>query len=225
MAFGTGAAAQNWAIQVFAFSDEDQARAVVDQLREVGFDAYASASDASELQQVRIGCFQNQNDADALAQDVRARVALDAQVVPFSEGDAATVCVARQLGFIPPLRWGIESTSASAVSFWLEADGLHSITFDSERWALGQRDSDPLGLIDPAQDDSGDSLAALLEPSPAPGLRALFRATQSRGLPILRADLAGGSLLVTSARLLWATPGIAVVQQGTDVFALRLYRP
>ena len=215
--------ARNWAIQAFAFGSAAQAETVVSQLRSVGFDAYTSAADT--LNQVRIGCFDDQNDAEALAQDVRQRVALDAQVVPFTAGDDATVCVARQLGFIPPLSWGIESTSASSVTFWLEANGRHTITFDGERWTLGQVERDPLGLISPFGEASGDSLAGLLDDTPAMGLAVTFRATQSRGLPILRADLAGGSLLLTSGKLLWASTRAAVVEEGTDVFALRLYRP
>lgn len=217
--------ARNWAIQAFAFRSETQAAAVVGQLRAVGFDAYTSVPAPDTLHQVRIGCFGDQKDAEALAQDVRQRVALDAQVVPFETGDAATVCVARQLGFIPPLSWGVETSSATSVTFWLEASGKHALTFNGERWILEQIDSDPLGLLGSFDEDSEDSLAGLLEPRPEAGLRATFRATQSRGLPILRADLAGGSLLVTSGQLLWASTQVAVVEEGTDVFALRLYRP
>lgn len=215
--------ARNWAIQAFAFGSTTQADTVVSQLRAVGFDAYTSAADT--LNQVRIGCFYDQQDAESLARDVRQRVALDAQVVPFTAGDDATVCVARQLGFIPPLSWGVESASASSITFWLEANGRHTITFDGERWSLGQVERDPLGLLSPFGEASAASLAGPLDEAPAPGLTATFRATQSRGLPILRADLAGGSLVVTSGRLLWASPRAAVVEEGTDVFALRLYRP
>jgi hypothetical protein len=41
----------------------------------------------------------------------------------------------------------------------------------------------------------------------------------------VRADLGGGSLLVAAGTLLWGSDRAAVVQQGTDVFALRLVRP
>lgn len=217
--------AHNWAIQAFAFGSRAQAESVVGQLRSVGFDAYSSVPEGGDLEQVRIGCFDDQKDAEALARDVRERVALDAQVVPFAPGDAATVCVARQLGFIPPVSWGIESSTASSVTFWLEASGQRTITFDGERWTLEQAENDPLGLLSGFDETSDASLADLLGPRPAPGLDATFRATQSRGLPILRADLAGGSLVVTSGRLLWSSARAAVVEEGSDVFALRLYRP
>lgn len=216
------AQAERWAIQVFAFGDEAQAVSVAGQLRAVGFDAYSSTPPESSLAQVRIGCFSDQLDADALAQDVRQRVALDALVVPFAEGDDAAVCVTRQLGFIPPAQWGLEAQTATSVTFWLEAAGRRTITFDGDNWQLAQSENegaDPLGTL---QDDP---LTALLTPGDPPGLSAHFRATQSRGLPLLRADLAGGSLLVASGKLLWSSARAAVLQGGADVFALRLYRP
>jgi hypothetical protein len=216
--------AQQWAIQAFAFGQTSQADTVVTRLREVGLDAYTSSPRETTLSQVRIGCFGDQQDAEALAQDVRQRVALDAHVVPFVAGDAATVCTARQLGFIPPVAWGIEDASASSVSFWLEAAGRPTITFDGERWTLQQGGGGSLEALEPFEGQD-DVLDTLLDPSPAAGLSVRFRATQSRGLPLIRADFAGGSLLVAAGELLWASPRAAVVQEGSDVFALRLYRP
>lgn len=212
--------AQTWAIQVFAFAGEVQAAAVATQLRAVGFDAYSSVSVESSLVQVRIGCFSDQSDADGLAQDVRQRVALDALVVPFKTGDAATVCVTRQLGFIPPPSWGVERETATSVTFWLGADG-RTITFGGDTWILEQGD----GSLDPLEPFAEGPLDAPLEPRTPAGLSAQFRATRSRGLPLVRADLEGGSLLITSGQLLWASAQAAVVQGGADVFALRLYRP
>ena len=216
---GAAFAAPGWAIQAFTFGSEAQAEAVVTQLRGVGFDAYRATLDGSE--NVRIGCFSNQKDADALVKDVQQRVALDARVVPFRPGDGAIVCVTRQLGFIPPASWGIETSSSAAVTFWLEAGGRRSLTFDGESWQLEQGD-DPLAALEPFDDAP---LASLLEPRTPEGLSVRFRATQSRGLPLIRADFAGGSLVIAAGRLLWASPRAAVVQEGSDVFALRLYRP
>ena len=71
-------------------------------------------------------------------QDVRQRVTLEALVVPFQEGAGATVCAAREPGFITPASWGIEARSAEAVSFWLEAAGRRGITFDGDRWSVVQ---------------------------------------------------------------------------------------
>ena len=69
----------------------------------------------------------------ALAADVRQRVTLDAFVAPFQDGAAATVCADREPGFLAPAAWGLETRSAEAVTFWLEASGRRSITFDGVR--------------------------------------------------------------------------------------------
>lgn len=216
------ASAQRWTIQVFAYAASARAEAVAERLREVGFDAYTDTLPGSALVQVRIGCFTAQDDADALAQDVRERVAADALVVPLQEGAGVTVCVERVPGFIPPAAWGLESAAETLVTFWLEADGRRTITFDGARWTLQQG-----GAAGGPEAPGGtpDLLTDLLPAPPPAGLPATFRATQSRGLPLVRADLGGGSLLVAAGTLLWESDRAAVVQQGTDVFALRLVRP
>ena len=223
--------AERWTIQVFAYAEGSRAETVAEQLRGFGYDAYTDVPPEGSLEQVRIGCFGALADADGLVQDVRQRVALDALVVPLSENATPTVCAERELGFIPPANWGLESSDQSQVTFWLEVgsdDGLDSgrrtITFDGERWTLGQTESDALDAA-PTDLDLLDTPGLGLPEAPPPGLAATFRATQSRGLPLVRADLGGGSLLVTAGELLWRSARVAVVQQGTNVFALRLYRP
>ena len=212
------ALAERWTIQVFAYAQAERAQAVADQLRGFGYDAYTDTLPGGSLTQVRIGCFGGSADAGALAADVRQRVTLDAFVAPFQAGAAATVCADREPGFLAPAAWGLETRSASAVTFWLEAAGRRSITFDGDRWTLAQgQNADPAWFADPE----------LLPPPPAPpsGLTADFRATTSRGLPLVRADLGGGSLLVTAGELVWSSAQAAVVRRGAEVFAIRLYRP
>ena len=213
------ASAQRWTVQVFAYSQAARAEDVAEQLRNVGYDAYTDAAPGASLTQVRISCFGARADADALAQDVRQRVAADALVAPLLESATPTVCAERELGFVPPAAWGLESSSSNRVSFWLEADGRRTITFDGKNWTLGQTAGTP------ANTTGSEWFDTLLPAALAPGLNATFRATQSRGVPLVRADLAGGSLLVTAGTLLWRSVGVAVVQQGADVFALRLTRP
>lgn len=215
------ASAERWTIQAFAYAAFARAEAVAERLRGVGFDAYTDTLPGSSLVQVRIGCFGVQADADALAQDVRERVAADALVVPFQEGAEVTVCTGRELGFIPPAAWGLEAASDEGVTFWLEAQGRRYISFDGERWSLRQTATQEATA--PTEDT--DLLGEILATPPPTGLSATFRATQSRGLPLVRADLGGGSLLVAAGTLLWSSAQAAVVQQGADVFALRLSRP
>ena len=221
--------AERWTIQVFAYGQGSRAERVADQLRRVGYDAYTDA--AGSLVQVKIGCFGAQADADSLLQDVRQRVALDALVLPLADDAEPTVCAERELGFIPPANWGLESSTPDQVTFWLGVgtdEGAvgerRTITFDGERWTLGQSEG---GALDGTLGSLNwfDTPGLELPPAPPPGLSATFRATQSRGLPLVRADLGGGSLLVTAGELLWRSARAAVVQQGADVFALRLYRP
>jgi hypothetical protein len=218
------ASAERWTIQAFAYAASARAEAIAERLRGVGFDAYTDTLPGSSLIQVRIGCFGAQADADALAQDVRERVAADALVVPFQEGAEATVCVERELGFIPPAAWGLEAASEEGATFWLEAQGRRYISFDGERWELRQTATQTAPQAATAPEDT-DLLGEILATPPPTGLSATFRATQSRGLPLVRADLGGGSLLVAAGTLLWRSAQAAVVQQGADVFALRLYRP
>lgn len=208
---------------MFAYGQGSRAERVAEQLRAVGYDAYTDVAAAGSLVPVRIGCFGTQADAEGLIQDVQQRVALDALVLPLSATARPTVCTEHEVGFIPPANWGLESATETTVTFWLDvgADERRSITFDGERWTLAQpsanRPADSLEWF--------DTPSLELPPAPAPGLAATFRATQSRGLPLVRADLGGGSLLVAAGELLWRSARVAVVQQGTDVFALRLYRP
>ncbi len=220
----TYASAQRWTVQVFAYSQAARAEDVAAQLRDVGYDAYTDATPGASLTQVRIGCFGARADAEGLAQDVRQRVAADALVVSLSAEATPTVCAERELGFVPPAAWGLESSTASRVTFWLEADGKRTITFDGQNWALGQTVSGAS-----ASEAGSEWFDTLLPVASSPGLgetlRATFRATQSRGVPLVRADLGGGSLLVTAGKLLWRSAGVAVVQQGADVFALSLTRP
>lgn len=209
---------------MFAYASPVRADVVAQSLREFGYDAYTDALPESTLTLVRVGCFSAQTDAEGLAQDVRQRVAPDALVVPFQEGAAATVCVVREPGFIPPAAWGLGAESADTVTFWLEAEGRRTITFDGTRWTLAQSPGEP----DESEVDltgNADPLTELLPAPPPLGLPATFRATQSRGLPLVRADLGGGSLLIAAGTLLWDSSRAAVVQKGSDVFALRLTRP
>lgn len=221
--------AERWTIQAFAYAASAHAEAVAERLRGVGYDAYTDTLPGSSLVLVRIGCFGAQADANALAQDVRQRVAADALVVPFQEGAEATVCVERELGFIPPPAWGLEAASEEGVTFWLEAQGRRYISFDGERWSLQQSATQTVPQEADASTEDTDLLGEILATPPATGpgatFRATFRATRSRGLPLVRADLGGGSLLVTAGTLLWRSAQAAVVQQGADVFALRLLRP
>jgi len=210
--------AERWTVQAFAYATPTRADTVTEGLREFGYDAYTDMLPGGTLTLVRVGCFSAQADAEGLAQDVRQRVAPDALVVPFQEGAGATVCVTREPGFIPPAAWGLEAESSDTVTFWLEAEGRRTITFDGARWTLSQAGPDPLT-------ESDEPLTDLLAAPPPAGLPASFRATQSRGLPLVRADLGGGSLLIAAGTLLWASPRAAVVQKGSDVFALRLERP
>ena len=210
--------AERWTVQAFAYATPTRADTVAEGLRVFGYDAYTDALPGGSLTLVRVGCFSAQADAEGLAQDVRQRVAADALVVPFQEGAGATVCVVREPGFIPPAAWGLEAETTDTVTFWLEAEGRRTITFGGGRWTLSQAGPDPLmGRDEPLTD--------LLAAPPPTGLPATFRATQSRGLPLVRADLGGGSLLIAAGTLLWASPRAAVVQKGSDVFALRLTRP
>ncbi len=219
----TNAAAERWTVQVFAYRSPSRAAAIAERLRGVGYDAYTDELPESSLIGVRIGCFGAQADAAGLAQDVRQRVALDALVVPFQEGAEVTVCVERELGFIPPAQWGVYRQSATEVTFWVEAAGRRYITFDGERWTLMQAG----GVADSTLDGGADTdpLTEPLNTPPQAGLTATFRATRSRGLPLVRADLGGGSLLVAAGSLLWRSAQAAVVQGGANVFALRLTKP
>ncbi len=228
----SGVSAQRWTIQVFAYAEGSRAETVAGQLRGFGYDAYTDTAPGGSLVQVRIGCFGAQADAEGLVQDVRQRVASDALVAPLSDTATPTVCAERELGFIPPENWGLEARTEGRVTFWLDVGegARRTIAFDGERWTLGQTGGDTsaagrggLELLDTPLNTQSDTLG--LSEAPPPGLTARFRTTQSRGLPLVRADLGGGSILVTAGELLWHSAQAAVVQQGADVFALRLYRP
>ncbi|ADI13573.1 SPOR domain-containing protein [Truepera radiovictrix] len=197
-----------FALQVFAFGDPAHAQRVAERLRTYGFDAYTETPPGSRWVQVRIGCFGARADAEGLLADVRARVSADALIVPFSPGAGASVCAVRELGFIPPPRWELAHSGAERVSFRV-GDPPRYLVFDG-RWRVAQSDA-----------ETHAPSAGL----PAGTLHAHYRATRSRGRPLVRADLAGGSLLIAAGELLWTSRGAAVVQLGQEVFALRLVLP
>lgn len=196
-------------LQVFSFGELTRAQGVADRLRAFGFDAYTETPPGSRWVQVRIGCFSARADAEGLLQDVRARVSGDALVVPFTPGAGASVCAVRDLGFIPPADWSVSGRSAERVTFRVGSSPPRYLVFDG-RWRVAQSSSD---------------VAQGAPPPPAGTLEVRYRATRSRGLPLVRADFAGGSLLVAAGELLWGSQGAAVVRLGRDVFALRLVLP
>lgn len=208
-------------MQVFGFADETRAAGVASRLRAVGFDAYTETPAGSTLVQVRIGCFSGRADAEGLLQDIRQRIAGDALVVPLTPGAGVSVCVSRELGFIPPDDWGIAAQSASSVAF--RVGNARYLVYDGGGWRVAQ------SAADLAADDLAADLGRGAPSGRADGLSVGYRATRSRDLPLVRADFSanvgGGSLLVAAGELLWHSERAAVVQLGPDVFALRLFRP
>jgi hypothetical protein len=197
-------------LQVFSFGDPAHAQRVAERLRTYGFDAYTETPPGSRWVQVRIGCFSHPTVAEGLLQDVRARVSEDAFVVPFTPGAGASVCAVRDLGFIPPARWEVASRGATSVAFRVGSPHPRYLVFDG-RWRVAQSAAE----LNP-QGGAGE---------PAGTLPARYRATRSRGRPLVRADLAGGSFLVAAGELLWASRGAAVVQLDKEILALRLVLP
>lgn len=197
-------------LQAFSFYTQARAEGVAQRLRAVGFDAYIEAPASSGWVQVRIGCFGSRADAEGLLRDVHRRVSGDALVVPFTPGGGASVCVTRELGFIPPADWGVAARSPSSVLFRVGSAPARYLGFDGGGWWVAQSASEVERRDPPA--------------TPA-SLDARYRATRSGDLPLVRADLAGGSLLVAAGELLWHSGRAAVVKLGNDIFALRLFLP
>jgi DedD protein len=75
-----------WAVQLASFTDEDNALALRDRLRQEGFEAFISTvrKDDEVLNRVAVGPLLDRSDADNLRNTLSQDLALDARIVAFS---------------------------------------------------------------------------------------------------------------------------------------------
>jgi hypothetical protein len=193
---------QSWTIQTAAFQDYRQARAQVDELNDLGFDAYSEfvMQDGRQFARVRLGCFTTREAAVSFAADLRDRLTGEAVAQPLTPGATPRACVRWDPGFVKPAVWRVVRQGSDIV-FRVELGGhVGYLRHDGTSWSFGH--SLPAG------------------PSSAAGEAARFRAARTAGADLVQARLADGSWAhACSGRLLWQLGGAAVVERPDSVIA------
>lgn len=194
--------AEPWSVQTVAVRDLRIAQRMAADLAAVQFDAFTefAMNRGQQWVRVRVGCYLDRSDAEAVADLLRERYTRDAVVVP-QEGRAPVPCIAREVGFVVPETW--RQSAPGQPSFEVEVAGvLGLIRFQNGRWQVLQA---------PATD-------ALLPPAPTSG-----RFEQGAGLPVpfVRMRSPTGPRLVCLGTLLAQTPDVAIVEHEGVVSACR----
>lgn len=201
-----------WTVQTAAFSDYRQARAQVDELRELGFDAYSefAMNGGRQYARVRVGCFTTRETAAQFADDLRGFVTAEAVPQPLAPSASPSACVAWEVGFVKPLRWEIERRGEDVV-FRVELDGVVGyVRHDGEGWRLSQELPPAAAMASPVA--AGDEAGA------AAGIE--FEQARVLRLERVIASLPGDSRLVACAgTLLWQGGNAAIVERSDSVIA------
>ena len=226
--------AQPWTVQTAAFRDLDQAQTRVVELRALGFDAYSEFAmlGGKQYARVRVGCAFERAGAAALARSLQ-RVTREAVVVPLSEGAEVSMCVAFDVGFRLPERWGVLGRSPDAVRFWVEVGGrrgavaytLSNSVSDAVsdgvgngaingggQWQLLQNENDPLLELPGLQGNA---------PATPKSSVARFAAAPNGDISVTTPS---GHSVVGRGDLLWSGRGVGVACVGDEVVAIRLLK-
>ena len=216
----TAALAQPWTVQIAAYRDFRVASEAVSELPELGFDAYHEFVMNKGLQytRVRVGCFIDSDSAANVAALLKAGITQEAVVVPLEQAEPRP-CVRFDLGFNEPTSWGIHSSQPEAVVFWVELSGHRGyIAHTPSGWQVLQRE--------PSVTPGASWLAT---PSPNPGAIERLPAVSGRygssphlGTPLVKVNLASGSLVVGGGELIWSSSQAAIVRADGALVAVSL---
>lgn len=202
------ALATPWTVQTAAFRDDRQAREVVAQLRDLGFDAYRefAMDDGQQFSRVRLGCFASREAADALARGLAGGVTAEAVPVPLSAGAPVRGCVRLEVGFLEPGSWELVERTPGALTFRVVVGGREGwVRLEGDRWLV---------LQEFAPAPAGASASA--------GAGRSFGQLSPAGRPLVALLEADGPLALCAGRLLGQTDRAAVVQDGDAVVACSL---
>ncbi|HEX7004684.1 MAG TPA: SPOR domain-containing protein [Trueperaceae bacterium] len=196
------AQAQFWTVQTAAFQDYRQALSQVDQLLDLGFDAYSefTMSNGQQYSRVRIGCFAGRSAAEAFASDLSGAVTAEAVPQPLSEGASVTACVDWDVGFVKPREWSIERRRPD-ILFRVEVGGqVGFLRHTGAGWEFTH--SSPAPLLAPAE-QSVD-----------------FVEVEIGGVTLVQARPRGGDPVnACGGQLLWQSGRVAVVERSDSVIA------
>ena len=194
-----------WTVQTAAFQDYRQASSQVEQLLDLGFDAYTefAMSGGQQYARVRIGCFEDRAAAEAFAQAMRGSVTADAAAQPLSEGAVPRTCVEWDVGFLKPQVWSIERNRPD-ILFRVElGDQVGYLRHAGAAWQFTH------------------TAPATSQP-PVAG-RSTFGSRPIGGVPFLQARLEGNRRInACVGELLWQSGLIAVVERPEAVIACRV---
>lgn len=196
------AQADLWTVQTAAYQDYRQASSQIDELLNLGFDAYSefAMSGGNQYARVRIGCFTTRAAAEAFASDMRGNVTADAVAQPLSVGAAVEKCVEWDVGFLKPQVWDTVRRVPD-VLFRVELGGQAGyLQHAGSGWRFAHSPPVP---VDPASRDS-----------------SRFSEVRFGGINLVQARLDNGEQLnACTGDLLWQSGLTAVVERSDSVIA------
>ena len=208
MAVGQGTRAGYWTVQTAAFQDYRQASSQIDELIDLGFDAYGEfvMDDGRQFTRVRIGCFTSRRAAEAMALRLVGNVTAEAAAQPLSEEASPRACVDWDAGFVKPQEWRVER-SENDVVFRVELGGqVGYLRHDGNDWQFGH-------TLPPTQ-------------SAAPAGEPRFAEVQVGALSLVQARLSDGTgVNVCTGVLIWQRDSTAVVERSDSVIACVVDEP
>jgi len=192
--------AQSWTVQVAAFADYREAVTLVDQFKAQGFDSYSEffMQGGKQLVRVRVGCFESQDDALALAKLLPEREKL---AVPLTQSATPLACVNRTIGFKTPANWGRYQETPNHIDFWASLSSVTAfIRFDGSDWSVIQ--------------------ASQYQPEPVTSTGIGYFREEASTIRLYYPNLP--VLVVTSGTLIWQSALSAVILENDQLVAYQL---
>ena len=217
--------AEAWTVQTVALRDFLMAQERIDALRAHGFNAYSefAMNEGKQYVRVRVGCFNDKLAAQAAAMALKQYLVDEAVVVPLSDDAPIDYCVRHDLGFLYPDAWGVWSSEANGVIFWVEVGSRRGfVAYNGHSWQVLQTQAEADAL-------RGSSLlASRSEPvSPllsVPWSDAVGVSFSSWQQGFLQARVADGTrLMVGQGKVVWRSSTAVVVESAAGLVAVTIH--
>lgn len=217
--------AEAWTVQTVALRDYRMAQDRVDALRAHGFNAYSefAMNDGKQFVRVRVGCFNDKLAAQAAAIALEQYLVDEAVVVPLSDDAPIDYCVRHDLGFRYPDAWGVWSSEANGVVFWVELGSRRGfVAYNGQSWQVVQTQQEADAL-------RGASLLASRAEPVSPLLSVPWSDAVSVNLSswqgdFVQARLADGTrLMVGQGKVVWRSSTAVVIESAEGLVAITVH--
>jgi hypothetical protein len=221
----TLALAEVWTVQTVALRDFRMAQERIEALRAHGFNAYHefAMNDGKQYVRVRVGCFSDKVAAQAAARALEQYLVDEAVVVPLSDDAPIDYCVRYDLGFLYPDAWGVWSSEANGVVFWVEVGSRRGfVAYNGRSWQVLQTQAEADAL-------RGSSLLASRNEPVSPLLSVPW--SDAVGVSVanwqhdfLQARVADGTrLMIGQGKVVWRSSTAVVVESAAGPVAVTIH--